>query len=171
MRQRLVFWSFHGCVDREKSITRLILSINTGSRFPTLGRSVCRRLHLNADPRRGLAQRQDGVVLASVQPVDSQLRAGGPFHHRDVIFPPGKPQSESASPPLSRRILFVDRYSGHTAAPLSRHSPDAGVIRFLHHHGVQGPVEAHHRQVHRGVLFPGLQGAERKRVRNRLPVA
>lgn len=46
--------------------------------------------HLDAHSSRGLAQRQDRVVLGSVQPVDSQFSAGGPFHHGDVILPPEK---------------------------------------------------------------------------------
>lgn len=44
--------------------------------------------HLNTDSSRSLAQCQDGVVLGSVQPVDSQFGAGGPFHHGDIILPP-----------------------------------------------------------------------------------
>lgn len=45
-------------------------------------------LHLDADTRGCLTQCQNGVVLGSVQPVDSQFGACGPFHHGDVIFPP-----------------------------------------------------------------------------------
>lgn len=51
---------------------------------------LCYPFHLDADSSRGLAQCQNGVVLGSVQPVDSQFSAGGPFHHGDVILTPGK---------------------------------------------------------------------------------
>lgn len=49
-----------------------------------------RAFHLDAHSSRRLAQRQNRVVLGSVQPVDSQFSAGGPFHHGDVILSPEK---------------------------------------------------------------------------------
>lgn len=49
-----------------------------------------RRAHLYTDSSGGFTQSQDGVVLRSVQPVDSQFGVGGPLHHGDVIFPPSK---------------------------------------------------------------------------------
>ena len=74
--------------------------------------------HLNADSSCRLTQRQDGVVLASVQPVDSQFGAGGPFHHGDVIFPPGKPEEENPSPPLTVHIkkLLRGYFWSHVAS-------------------------------------------------------
>ena len=70
-----------------------------------MSRTLCRRLHLNADSSGSLTQSQDGVVLASVQPVDSQFSAGGPFHHGDIILPPGKQESENACPALTTSVL------------------------------------------------------------------
>lgn len=46
--------------------------------------------HLDADSGCSFTQRQDGVVLTPVQPGDGQFGAGGPFHHGDVILPPGR---------------------------------------------------------------------------------
>lgn len=43
--------------------------------------------YLGADPRGGIAERQDGHVLGPVQPVHCHLGAGGPFHHGDVVVP------------------------------------------------------------------------------------
>lgn len=62
---------------------------STGTRWQRLGKT-CYAFHLDADSGGSLAQRQDGVVLGSVQPVDSQFSAGGPFHHGDIILPPGR---------------------------------------------------------------------------------
>lgn len=56
--------------------------------------------HLNADTSRSLTQCQYGVILGSVQPVDSQFGAGGPFHHRNIIFPPRKPEGKNTSPSI-----------------------------------------------------------------------
>lgn len=72
--------------------------------FTLCQRKMCRMFHLNADPSCSLTQCQDGVVLGSVQPVDSQLGAGGPFHHGDIIFPPGKPEGENTSPPRTTSV-------------------------------------------------------------------
>lgn len=55
---------------------------------------TCHLSHLNTDSSRSLAQCQDGVVLGSVQPVDSQFGAGGPFHHGDIILPPGNTEGD-----------------------------------------------------------------------------
>ena len=79
------------CVEFNKHI------IHSDSRFHTLPRKM---FHLNADTSRSLTQCQYRVVLCSVQPVDSQFGAGGPFHHGDIIFPPGKPEGKNTSPPL-----------------------------------------------------------------------
>lgn len=43
--------------------------------------------YLGANPRGGVAERQDGHVLGPVQPVHCHLGAGGPFHHGDVVVP------------------------------------------------------------------------------------
>lgn len=121
--------------------------------FTLCQRKMCRMFHLNADPSCSLTQCQDGVVLGSVQPVDSQLGAGGPFHHGDIIFPPGKPEGENTSPPRTTSVstTFKKMLQGYfrcsllhsNEALLGCHSPYPGVIRFLHHHGVQRTVEAH----------------------------
>lgn len=42
--------------------------------------------HLGADSRGGLAQGQNGDVLRSVQPVNGQFGAGGPFHHGHIVL-------------------------------------------------------------------------------------
>lgn len=61
--------------------------------------------HLNTDSSCCLTQCQDRVVLGSVQPVDSQFGAGGPFHHGDIIVSPGKSKGENTSPPLTTCVL------------------------------------------------------------------
>lgn len=43
-------------------------------------------VHLGADARRGLAQREDGNVLSSVQPVYGQFSGGRPLHHGHVVL-------------------------------------------------------------------------------------
>lgn len=49
---------------------------------------LCANLpYLGADPRGGVAERQDGHVLGPVQPVHCHLGAGGPLHHGDVVVP------------------------------------------------------------------------------------
>lgn len=110
--------------------------------------------HLDAHSSRRLAQRQDRVVLGSVQPVDSQFGAGGPFHHGDIILPPENTRSEWTT----LVEFFVACYWIRTASDWKgHHSPYPWVIRFLHHYRVQGTVEAHHWQVHDRVLLPSLQ--------------
>ena len=51
--------------------------------------------YLRADSRRRLAQREDGDVLRSVQPVNGQFGGGGPLHHGHVILT-GKHETYSA---------------------------------------------------------------------------
>lgn len=60
--------------------------------------------YLDTDSSCGLTQCQDGVVLGSVQPVDSQFGAGGPFHHGDIIFPPETTRWERTSQPLTTSV-------------------------------------------------------------------
>lgn len=129
---------------------------------------LCYPFHLDADSSRGLAQCQNGVVLGSVQPVDSQFSAGGPFHHGDVILTPGKHTKwlnntdktlgEKNNLLLLLTSMFVACYWILTASDCKgHHSPYPWVIRFLHYYRVQGTVQAHHWQVHDRVLLPGLQ--------------
>lgn len=61
--------------------------------------------HLDADSSRSFTQRQDGVVLTSVQPGDGQFGAGGPVHHGDVILPPGR-ESDAHTPSKTRLLFF-----------------------------------------------------------------
>lgn len=51
--------------------------------------------YLRADTRGGIAQRQDGDVLGSVQPVHCHLGAGGPLHHGYVIVPENTEKHET----------------------------------------------------------------------------
>lgn len=51
--------------------------------------------YLRADTRGGIAQRQDGDVLGSVQPVHCNLGAGGPLHHGYVIVPENTEKHET----------------------------------------------------------------------------
>lgn len=50
----------------------------------TLSFTLCS--HLGADSGCCFTQREDGDVLSSVQPVDGQFGAGGPFHHGHVVL-------------------------------------------------------------------------------------
>ena len=69
----------------------------------------CRMFHLNADSSRSLAKCQDRVVLGSVQPVNSQFGAGGPFHHGNIIIPPGKPEGGNKSLRLTNSVSTACR--------------------------------------------------------------
>lgn len=108
--------------------------------------------HLDADSSCSFTQRQDGVVLTSVQPGDGQFCAGGPFHHGDVILPPGRDTRHLCTHAKTKMLfLFIQ---GCTS---SRCSPYSGVIGSLHYQGVQGTVEAHHRQLHFRVFLSSLK--------------
>lgn len=58
---------------------------------------LCPRVqtYLSADTRGGITEGQDGHILGPVQPGHSDLGAGGPLHHGDVILPENTNKSVS----------------------------------------------------------------------------
>lgn len=124
------------------------------------------RNHLNADSSGSLTQRQDRVVLGSVQPVDSQFGASGPFHHGDIIFPPKKTEGDSTSPPLTTstrlrkccRAIFSVSHTIRTVPAVTH--PILGSSGFFITTVCRGPLRLTTDRCTTGFSSPACRGQE-----------